>query len=129
MSTESNRFFGLVTSGVGERGARSCSLWKSKYAWLDVKEQTTASNNWIDCNFKPFKGHKFMTSTKYDQLCDPPTPSISKNEQIFCLIYFFRDNGSSFINWTSINRWFLQFSLTQSNRKCKSFHFTWLCMI
>ena len=44
-------------------------------------------------------------------------------------IYFFRDCGSSFISWTSINSWFLKFSLTQTNRTCKAFHFTWLCMI
>ena len=43
--------------------------------------------------------------------------------------YFFGDYESSFISWTSINSWFLKFSLKQTNRKCKVFHFTWLCKI
>ena len=54
--------------------------------------------------------------------------------QRFCVcfyysMYFFKDYGSSFISWTSISSWFLKFSLTQTNRTCKAFHFTWLCMI
>ena len=28
--------------------------------WLDVEEKTTASNNWIGCNFKAFRCHVFM---------------------------------------------------------------------
>ena len=36
-------------------------------------------------------------------------------------IYFSRDYGISFISWTSINSWFLKFSLTQTNRTCRLF--------
>ena len=54
--------------------------------------------------------------------------------QRFCVcfyysMYFFKDYGSSFVSWTSISSWFLKFSLTQTNRTCKAFHFTWICMI
>ena len=37
------------------------------------------------------------------------------------------DHEGSCISWTSINNWFLKYSLTQTNRICKAFHFTWHC--
>ena len=40
--------------------------------WHDVEEETTASSDWIGCNFKPFRGHTFVAVTKNDQSCDPP---------------------------------------------------------
>ena len=48
MPTESNRFFGSVISRVGKEGARECSLWQSKCVWLDVEEESTASNRGND---------------------------------------------------------------------------------
>ena len=39
-------------------------------------------------------------------------------------IYFFGDSESSFVSWTTINSWFLKFSLRKTNWKCKAFHFT-----
>ena len=51
-----------------------CSLWQSECIWLDVEEETSASSNWIGCNFKPFRGQTFVASTKNDQLCDPQPP-------------------------------------------------------
>ena len=55
-----------------------CSLPSQNVSglWLDVEEETTASNDWIGCNFKPFRGHTFMTVTKNDQFCDPPMPCV-----------------------------------------------------
>ena len=32
--------------------------------WLDVEEKTTASNDWIGCNFKLFRGHTFSVLEK-----------------------------------------------------------------
>ena len=32
--------------------------------WLDVEEETTASNDCIGRNFKPFRGYTFMMVTK-----------------------------------------------------------------
>ena len=63
MGTESNRCFGLIISGVG-RGVEwgsdwgGCSLPYQNVSglWFDIEEETTASNNCIGCNFKPFKG-------------------------------------------------------------------------
>ena len=81
MPTESNRSFGLVISGLGEGGAGGCSLRQSKCIWFDVELEIPASNNGIGCNFRPFRGHKFMTSTKNDQLCDPELSTSAKNEQ------------------------------------------------
>ena len=77
--TESNRCFGLVVSGLGGGGSWGslvCSLWRPKCVWLDIEEETTASNNWIGCNFKPFTGQTFVTSTKNDQLYDPQPPHL-----------------------------------------------------
>ena len=42
---------------------------------------------------------------------------------------FFRNYESSCISGTSINDWFLKISITQTNRKCKAFHFAWFCKI
>ena len=44
--------------------------------------------------------------------------------RIYVCFYFFGDYESSVISWTSNNNWFLKFSLTQTKRKCKAFHFT-----
>ena len=33
--------------------------------WLDVEQETTTSNYWIDCNFKSFRGHASVTTTKW----------------------------------------------------------------
>ena len=50
----------------------------SKYIWLDVEEETAASSNYIGFNFKPFRGHIFMMSTKNDQFCDLLSPLSTK---------------------------------------------------
>ena len=76
--TKSNRSFRFVISGEGEEGARGWFLRQLKSIWLEVKEETIASNNWVGCNFKPFRGHTFMTSTKNDQLRDPQLPPSAK---------------------------------------------------
>ena len=34
--------------------------------WLDVEEETIASNDWIGCNLNSFRSHTFMTVTKND---------------------------------------------------------------
>ena len=47
MPTGSNGSFGLVIKGVGGE-TESSSLWLSKCTWLDIEEETTASN---DSNF------------------------------------------------------------------------------
>ena len=44
--------------------------------WIDVKQGTTASNDWI--NFKLLSGHTFMKATKSDQFCDPLHPLYSQ---------------------------------------------------
>ena len=50
--------------GEGDGGCYPCSqnvacMHVSAW-WLDVEEKTAASNDWIGCNFKPFRGHTFM---------------------------------------------------------------------
>ena len=83
MPAESNRTFALVISGLGKEAAEGCSLCQSKcakFVWLDVGEQTTASNDWIYCSFKLFRGQIFMVFMKYDQLGDlqfPPSAKMS----------------------------------------------------
>ena len=48
---------------------------QSKCIWLDVEEETYASINRMGSyNFKPYRGHSFMTATKIYQFCDSPTP-------------------------------------------------------
>ena len=42
--------------------------------YLNVEEETTASNDWIGCNLKPFRDHTFMMATKDEQFCDPLYP-------------------------------------------------------
>ena len=89
MSTESNTCFDLVISGIerwvsgGVTGG--CSLCSEDISglWLDVEEETAASNDWIGCNFKPIKGHTFMTATKNDQFCEPPPLSAKFNNMSF----------------------------------------------
>ena len=74
-------FGGLVISEVG-RGLtwRRCCAWllstQAKCIWLVAWcwRRNTTSNYWIGCNFKPLKGHTFMTATKNDQFCDLPRP-------------------------------------------------------
>ena len=75
------RFGGLVISEVG-RGLtwRRCCAWllstQAKCIWLVAWcwRRNTTSNYWIGCNFKPLRGHTFMTVTKNDQFCDLPRP-------------------------------------------------------
>ena len=51
---------------------------------LDVEEETTAANNWVGCNFKPFRDHIFLTLTETDQFCNPPpSPSTKMNNRSF----------------------------------------------
>ena len=84
MPTKSNRSFRFVISGEGEEGAGDWFLRQLKSIWLEAKEATITSNNWVGCNFKPFRGHAFMTSTKNDQLCDPQLlPSAKFNNRSF----------------------------------------------
>ena len=46
--------------GLGLLSMQSkCCMYVSDW-WLDVEEKTTASNDCIGCNFKPFRGYKFM---------------------------------------------------------------------
>ena len=72
----------MVISGVG-RGVSGERDWRLLLYEVKIylvcgfmlkKKETTASNGWIGCNFKPFRGHKFMTPTKNDQFCDPWPP-------------------------------------------------------
>ena len=58
----------MVEAGLGDEGAESCSLRNQNVSslWLD-SEETTASNDWIGCNFIPFMGHTFLTATKNNQ--------------------------------------------------------------
>ena len=42
--------------------------------YLNVEEETTASNDWIGCNLKPFRDRTFMMATKDEQFCDPLYP-------------------------------------------------------
>ena len=60
-------------------GAGSCSLCNQNVSslWFDVEKEITASNDSIGCNFKPYRGHTFMT-TENDQFCDPPPPLSAK---------------------------------------------------
>ena len=96
MPAEGNRCFsGLVISGVelGEGGGgevEGCYVHFQKESdlWLDVEEETTISNDWIGCNFEPFKYHTFMTARKkltnfvtHSPQLLWPTPSFCKNEQ------------------------------------------------
>ena len=79
MTTESNTCFGLVISGVaGETEVCSLHSQNASDLRLGVEEKTTASYDWIGCNFKPFRGHIFMTVTKNDQFLTSPS---AKNEQ------------------------------------------------
>ena len=55
------------------------------YVWLDVEEETNASNSRIGCNFKQFRSHKFMTSVKIDHSYDPRPLYLQKWTIIFCL--------------------------------------------
>ena len=70
MPIESNRWFGLITSGVwrgvSEGDAGGCFLCGQNVSdvWVDVEEETTASNDCIGCNVKPFRVYSFMTATK-----------------------------------------------------------------
>ena len=69
MSTEGNRCFGLVITGVEGEVSVGEGVWglisvHSKCIWLDVEVEAHASNNWIGCNFKPFKARTIMMSTK-----------------------------------------------------------------
>ena len=78
-----------VSLGGGGRGngQSGCYIRSQNISgWLlDNEEETTASNDCFGCNFKPFRGHTFMTTTKNYQFCYPPmscvTPSICKIEQ------------------------------------------------
>ena len=87
MPTESKRYFVLVISGVGERvseGGEGLGLFstQSKCFWLVVEEETTASNNWNGCNFKPFMGHTFVMFTKMNSFAtQSPVPFIRKYGQ------------------------------------------------
>ena len=47
---------------------------------IDVEQETVVANDWIGCNFKPFRGYT-LTATKCDQFGDFPTPSVCKTEQ------------------------------------------------
>ena len=57
-------------------------LWVVRYLcsqnvsgwYLNVEEETIASNDWIGCNLKPFRDHTFMMATKDEQFCDPLHP-------------------------------------------------------
>ena len=74
MLNESNTCYALVISGVGrgvewEGGAGGCSLRSQNVLWLDVEEETTASDDSIGCSFKLIRGHTFMTATKNGQFC------------------------------------------------------------
>ena len=63
----------LIWSSVGWReGRMGEGLRTFLYAglWLDVDEETTASNYRVGCNFKPFRGHTVMTAIKNEQYCD-----------------------------------------------------------
>ena len=71
MPNENNRPFGWFRSSVGWR-KEGCSLWHSKCVWLDVEEENTDFNNWIGCNFEPFRTDTFITSTK--PIKWPPSP-------------------------------------------------------
>ena len=52
--------------GTGGQWSGGCSLPYQNVSglWLDVEGETTISNDWIGSNFKPFRGHTFMTATK-----------------------------------------------------------------
>ena len=51
----------------------------TKRIWVDVEEETAASNNYVGFNFKPFRGYIFMMSTKNNQFSDLlPPPSTKK---------------------------------------------------
>ena len=58
--------------GEGVVDAGGCFLCGQNVSdvWVDVEEETTASNDWIGCNVKPFRIYSFMTATKNDQFCD-----------------------------------------------------------
>ena len=47
---------------VGDGGAGGCCLRNQNVSglWLNVEEETSASNDWIGCTFKPFKGHTYI---------------------------------------------------------------------
>ena len=59
-----------------EGGAGGCSRCSQNVSdlWLDVEEETAASNDWIDCKFKSFRGHTFITTTKKYQFVTLTTP-------------------------------------------------------
>ena len=54
--------------GEGVVDAGGCFLCGQNVSdvWVDVEEETTASNDWIGCNVKPFRIYSFMTATKND---------------------------------------------------------------
>ena len=58
--------------------------------WIDVEEETATSNNWIGCNFKPFRGQTFMTITKNNESCDPQPPHLQN-----WIIYIFFHSKSN----------------------------------
>ena len=117
MQTESNTCFGLVISQLGKEmsggWAGSCSVRSQNVSglWFDVEEETATSNDWISCNFKPFRSHTFMTTTKDDQFCDPapaPPPSakwtivlLFKNNIIFRHMANFKTLSHLHSMWTS----------------------------
>lgn len=79
MSSASSRYFGLTNSGVGRGviwggdGERwELFFMNSKCICLDVKGETTDSNNWTG---EPFRGHISMMSIKNDQFFDLLPPS------------------------------------------------------
>ena len=99
MPAEGNRCFGgLVISGaeLGEGGGREVEgcyvhCQKESDLWLDVEEETTISNDGIDCHFEPFRYHTFMTARKKWPIlwptllnsCDPALPSAKMNNRSF----------------------------------------------
>ena len=91
----------------------------------------------LGTNLLNFEKYVFNCSFIYDRFVLFCFSTVNNERRVFqrvCVcfyysIYFFGDYESSFISWTSISSWFLKFSLTQTNRKCKVFHFTSLCKI
>ena len=77
---------------MGGWGAGGCSLALRSQNVSDlrlcVEEKTVASNDWIGCNFKPFRCHMFMAATNNDPppLIPPPSAKMNNTRQkIFCL--------------------------------------------
>ena len=75
-------WFGYQLSrGRGELGM-SVVLLQSQSIWIDAEEESTTSSNWFGCNFKPFRGHTYLTSQKMANFVHSHNPSIDENEQL-----------------------------------------------